>query len=57
MSGKLRLAGVKEVLLLQSTPLVRKYASFIDAAWTSLFHRCVCVVLCVSVWNVVFFAF
>ncbi|CAI8036476.1 N-acetylglucosaminyl-phosphatidylinositol de-N-acetylase [Geodia barretti] len=40
-SEKLAAAGIQEVLLLQSTSLLRKYISFIDAAWTSLFHRSV----------------
>jgi hypothetical protein len=38
-SGKLAAAGIQEVLLLRSTSLLRKYTSFVDAAWTSLFHR------------------
>ena len=40
-SEKLAAAGIQEVLLLQSTSLLRKYISFIDAAWSSLFHRSV----------------
>lgn len=38
-SGKLGAAGVQEVLYLQSTHLLRKYGSFVEAAWTSLTHR------------------
>ena len=38
-SGKLGAAGIQEVLLLRSTSLLRKYSSFIDSAWISLFHR------------------
>ena len=39
-TGKLRAAGVREVMFLESTPMLRKYSSFIDAAWASLTHRC-----------------
>ena len=42
-SGKLAAAGIQEVLLLRSTSLLRKYISFVDAAWTSLFHRFVSI--------------
>ena len=38
-SGRLGSAGVREVLLLESVPLLRKYSGFIDAGYTSLFCR------------------
>ena len=53
--GELGAAGVQEVLFLESTSMLRKYSSFLDAAWTSVTHRykgkaLPCLCMC-AYWN------